>query len=499
MTAAIDEIIAQQNLGAKFIPLFEELAFPQLSPQDIFSEVAERSPFCFFFKRFDEGTEVSYIGLQPREIYRLVGDQLEIQKPGQAPLSLPGPALESLKTQMQKYSSLRDPRLPAFQGGALGYLAYDFIRFLEPRLQKYGYFKDLESSTCDGELLVFDQLLIFDHTHKKAFVLFGLVPSTNPCSQGDLSEALTRLKELKSYYLQNFKKAKVAKTTMEMQLEHCAPSLGFAKFKTGVEKLKHHISQGDIFQAVLSDRFEFEVPCDPHEIFARLSAAPYEFYMKSDSVHRLGASPEMLVRVNARSLETHPIAGTRSRGKNASEDQSLARQLRRSPKEAAEHLMLVDLARNDLGRVAQAGSVELKEFRHLRYYPSVMHLTSKVTAKLREGLSAIDALAACFPAGTLSGAPKIRAMELIAEIESHPRGFYGGAVIALSFTGDLDSCISIRSLEIQNGLGVFQAGAGIVADSQALREYQEISHKTLGVRRAIGVTNHFPKAVGFSR
>jgi anthranilate synthase component 1 len=263
----------------------------------------------------------------------------------------------------------------------------------------------------------------------------------------------------------------------------------------GVRQLKENIRAGDIFQAVLSDKLSVPFGGDPLELFeelTRLSPAPYRFYFDSGEGVYLGASPELLLKARAGVLETHPIAGTRPRGRTPAEERRLESQLLRSEKERAEHLMLVDLARNDVGRVSEPGSVRVEEYMQIHKYSGVMHLVSRVTGKLLKGAGSIEALASCFPAGTLSGAPKIRAMQLLSELEPEPRGFYGGAVVAASFTGDLDSCISIRCIEVRGGRAIVQAGAGIVADSQPAREYDEITHKSRIARTALGLAGAQP-------
>ncbi|MBK7963701.1 MAG: anthranilate synthase component I family protein [Bdellovibrionales bacterium] len=265
-------------------------------------------------------------------------------------------------------------------------------------------------------------------------------------------------------------------------------SLGPLRFFHGMEKIKNHIRNGDVFQAVLAERFESQVRASAINIFASLrrrGQAPYNFFFSKKDHAFFGASPESLVLVKDRRLLSHPIAGTRPRGSSPQLDKIQERSLRRSRKEGAEHLMLVDLARNDLGRVAAPGSVKVNTFRSLKKFSHVMHLVSEVSAYLAEGKTAVDALAACFPAGTLSGAPKVRAMEILADIEPAHRGFYGGAVVAFDGQGGLSSCIAIRAAEMKGQKIVLRAGAGIVADSKPQQEYQEILSKIAGLCQAI--------------
>lgn len=278
----------------------------------------------------------------------------------------------------------------------------------------------------------------------------------------------------------------------EIDSERLTSTWGAKRFSTAVKVLKEHILQGDIFQAVLAERFECVVrntaALEIFEALRRISPTPYSYFFTFGDRDFFGASPEALLKVKDGILKTNPIAGTRPRGKTESEDLLRERQLARSPKEAAEHLMLVDLSRNDLGRVAEAGSVSVGMYRSVKRFSNVMHLVSEVTAVLSKTSSPIGALKACFPAGTLSGAPKFRAMEILAELEPVPRGFYGGAVIAYDIgSKSLDTCIAIRSLEMSEGKAILCAGAGIVADSKPQAEYEEIHHKLKALRQAIAL------------
>jgi anthranilate synthase component 1 len=273
-----------------------------------------------------------------------------------------------------------------------------------------------------------------------------------------------------------------------------APSIEFTSnrtredFEEAVRKIKEHIAAGDCYQAVLSQRFTTRITAPPIEIYRALRAinpSPYMYILRGFGVDIIGASPEMLLRVEDGVIETHPIAGTRRRGHNAADDQRLADELLADPKERAEHLMLVDLGRNDIGRVAEAGTVEVPQFMEIERYSHVMHLVSRVTGKLRSGITPLDALRACFPAGTVSGAPKIRAIEIIAELEPDQRGPYAGCVGFLGFDGTLETAITIRTIYLQNGVAHVQAGAGVVADSVPALEWQETQNKARALLRAI--------------
>ena len=398
----------------------------------------------------------------------------------------------------ERVRSIRQNGVPAeyFQAGALGYFGYDCVRYLEKRLTAApGNLAHVESLTqgYDAELLLVRKVVTVDH-QRGQLIASCCVVSEQPPRPGELATAGREADELLKLCRLSVDDAPTKTRSMRPPKPIAMPqgTLGKARFLEHVRTLKEHIRAGDIFQAVLSERCEVPFGDDPLALFetlSELSPSPYQFYVSSGRAGGnrvfLGASPEMLLKVTGDRLETHPIAGTRARGATLAEDGRLQRQLLRSTKERSEHLMLVDLARNDLGRVAVAGTVEVPEFMKLKKFGAVMHLTSRVIALKRSEVEPLKALAACFPAGTLSGAPKIRAMELLSGLEPLPRGFYGGAVISADFAGNLDSCISIRSVQVEEGQAVFQAGAGIVADSRPEAEYTEVENKMKMVRTAL--------------
>lgn len=371
------------------------------------------------------------------------------------------------------------PLLPNFQGGAMGYFSYDSAIWLEPSLLSSSYREGI-----DAEFIFFRYYIILGHLENKAIILSH---ENRPEIQSQLAEIERIAGVDTASSVLNFEKNK---NTAEIPVELMTPNFGQASFIDGVNQLKKHIVDGDIFQAVLSDSFTHPYSGDSldlFEILSQLSPAPYHFYISIDDRSYLGASPEMLLKSTKGIIETHPIAGTRPRGMNAAEEKKLEVELLDDEKEKSEHLMLVDLARNDIGRVSEPGTVKVESFQKIKKFGGVMHLVSVVTGKLSSSLTAIEALASCFPAGTLSGAPKIRAMDLIHEIEKKPREFYGGSFVAASLTGDLDSCISIRSISLKKGIATIQAGAGIVADSVTEKEYEEIKHKTKLTRKALAI------------
>jgi len=396
---------------------------------------------------------------------------------------LPGCPFQALGARLDAVRALPAPGLPPFCGGAVGHLGYEMSRYLEPSLALP---PSDEDEAC---LMVFPDVAAFDHLRQKLLLIANVIPGSGSVSRAccRASDALDRMQArleapLRAAPLPALKERVPARVR-----------LGGAAFQRGVRELKRDIRAGEIFQAVLSERFEFPLPGDPFGAYRGvrgLNPSPYMFYIAGGGEAVLGASPEMLVRVHGSEVETRPIAGTRPRGRDTVEEARLRRNLLGSVKEKAEHLMLVDLGRNDLGRVCRPGSVRVESFMQVERYSHVMHLVSSVRGRLRRGLSAWDAFGACFPAGTVTGAPKIRAMQLVAELEKAPRGFYAGAVVYRDFQGNLDSAIAIRSLAVRRrggrALASVQAGAGIVADSRPEAELQEVRSKARAMLEAAG-------------
>jgi anthranilate synthase component 1 len=417
-----------------------------------------------YFERLDGGgaTREAVLAFDPLELIRSYADRAKVHTAA-GTLEVEG---DPFGVVQQRLEAVRLPRAGAFRGGALGYFSYDCARLLEPSLTTTaGNLRCAGSDSPDAEVALFRQALVIEpHAGRATLTAIGDGP-VEPI------DALLDVPALPAF-------SGIGRPLEPSQL---SPMLGRERYMRGVEQLKEHILAGDIFQAVLAEKFTRPFSKDPLGLFLRLCDAapsPYRFYFTLEGRTVLGSSPEMLLEVHGEELETHPIAGTRRRGDDPTEDRALQRELEADEKERAEHLMLVDLARNDLGRVAAPGSVAVHDFMQVQRFGPVMHLVSRVTARRRANVSALEALARCFPAGTLSGAPKIRAMQLLSGLEPEPRGFYGGAFIAAGFDGDLSSCISIRSVRVEQGQAVVQAGAGIVADSVPAAEYDEVLHKT---------------------
>jgi anthranilate synthase component 1 len=497
-----DKIKKQASAGARYIPVYFETVLPDL---DVFS-LLEGLPGerAFYFQRSGEaGPQQSYIGLRPFARICVKNESVEYEHNGETKTLLLE-AREAIALMIGRYGAVQQADLPFFMGGAFGYLSYDFVRHIEPILKKTaGNLSDAKrlGGAIDADLMLFDQLFVLDHLQGRFFIVSGIVLE-HETPEAELFKlyqaALEKIENLKTLLANSAqgmskeqRKKNKASQAPELAPGNMQSSLGQKAFISGVQKLKSHIRAGDIFQAVISEKFKFTLISKPLRVFETLteiSPSPYQFYFFNGQKACFGSSPEMLLQVSGRRLETHPIAGTRPRGDTPASDSRFEGQLKRSSKEKAEHLMLVDLARNDLGRISKPASVKVESYMQVQRFASVMHLVSRVTGQLREGRTAVDALFACFPAGTLSGAPKVRAMELISQIETEARGFYGGAMVALGFSGDLDSCIAIRSLEVDDGIATLQAGAGIVADSKPEREYQEVLDKSRALRRAIAIT-----------
>jgi anthranilate synthase component 1 len=378
------------------------------------------------------------------------------------------------------------PGLPPFTAGAVGYFAYDVIR----QLEKIGDHAKDDLSLPDAELMFFDRLLAFDHLRHQIHIMAAAdVSRENPRKAYD--RALRDIAVLERKLAGGLSPAvwrKSARPKTGKLKVH--PGTLRADYLRKVERCKEYIAAGDIFQVVFSQRFDFipEVaPFDLYRALRQVNPSPYLYFLRSGDTHILGSSPEMLVRATGRKLEYRPIAGTRRRGRDAAEDLRLEQEMRGDEKERAEHVMLVDLGRNDLGRVSEYGSVKVKELMYVERYSHVMHLVSALEGTLRKDLDVLDAFAACFPAGTLSGAPKVRAMQIIEELEPTRRGVYGGSVLYADFAGNLDSCIGIRTLLMQGKKAYLQAGGGIVADSDPAAEFQESMNKAQAVLRAVEI------------
>jgi anthranilate synthase component 1 len=391
------------------------------------------------------------------------------------------PFIETLRALMADFRSPFVPDLPRFTGGAVGYFGYGAASWFEPVLGDLGAASD---GADDAGFMLFDTVLAFDHVQHRILI----IANARITADDDL-EALYQFACAKIQFLERELERNLSMARRE-RAEPLDVSSNHTKdqFEQQVRTAKEYIAAGDIYQVVLSQRFQATVSADPFTVYRALrhvNPSPYMYFIRFGEVSVVGSSPEMLVRVEGSRVETHPIAGTRPRGRSAEEDMRLAEELKRNEKERAEHVMLVDLGRNDVGRVCQYGTVRVPQFMGLERFSHVMHLTSIVEGKLSEDRDRLDALVSCFPAGTVSGAPKVRAMQIIRELEPSGRGLYAGAVGYLDFAGNLDFCIAIRTVIMSNGAAYVQAGAGIVIDSNPAAEYEETRDKARALLRAL--------------
>jgi anthranilate synthase component 1 len=466
------------------VPVVKRVMADLLTPVASYLKVERLSPYSFLLESIEGGEKVarySFIGFRPETILSAHGREVKVEGPSgveQHSQSMLG----VLREMSGRHIPVRFADLPPFVCGAVGYIGYDAVRWFEkiPDTHRDDY------GIPDALMMFFSRLMVFDHVRHQIHII------ANVFTGG-------RTKGLEAEYRKALDDIEAIEATLEDPVEPLPrlskddllplrSNLTKEQFETSVERAKEYIAAGDIFQVVLSQRFEVGVSAHPFEVYRALrvvNPSPYMFYLKMDRSAVLGASPEMLVRATGRRLEYRPIAGTRPRGATETEDLLLGEEMRADEKEVAEHVMLVDLGRNDLGRVADYGSVEVTNLMEVERYSHVMHLVSSIKARLRSGKDRFDALAACFPAGTVTGAPKVRAMEIIEELEPTRRGIYAGSVLYMDYSGNLDSCIAIRTVLIRDGRAYIQAGAGIVADSIPEREYMETVNKARAILQAI--------------
>jgi anthranilate synthase component 1 len=471
-----------------FVPVWREIMADLLTPVSAFLKIAENSDYAFLLESVEGGEHVgrySFLGKDPFLVVRGRSGETTIEQAGTT-TTRPEPLIATLRGLMAEFSSPTVSDLPRFTGGAVGYFDYDTAEWFEPSVTR-------REASLDGSdrserepagFMVFDTVLAFDHVKHRILAI---------------SNARVRPGEdLRSLY--DFAVAKIGFLERELDRNlsrgaHRDPSAlvleanqSQASFESSVRTIQEHIASGEVYQAVISQRFDARTSAPPFDVYRALrhvNPSPYMFFIRMGGQSIIGASPEMLVRVEGTHVETHPIAGTRRRGVTPDEDQLLAEELRRSEKERAEHVMLVDLGRNDLGRVCKVGSVRVPQYMALERYSHVMHLVSRVDGQLAEGCDRLDALVATFPAGTVTGAPKIRAMQILGGLEPTRRGLYGGAVGYLDFAGNLDFCIAIRTIGMSDGVAHVQAGAGIVADSDPTAEYEETRDKARALIQAL--------------
>ncbi|XCB24782.1 anthranilate synthase component I family protein [Tunturibacter gelidoferens] len=505
------------------VPVYRTVTADLETPVSAFLRIASEEPEAFLLESVEGGEHVgryTFIGIQPYKRMVARGTRITVRE-GRRESTFDGDIFEELKKALSGHTPARLPGLPPFTAGAVGFFAYDVVRQIEklPTLAKD------ELGVPDACLMFFDQVLAFDHV-KKEIHLMVTADLTREAREGAYERAVRRLNKMERRLAEALPVRRKKKPEGKLKITSRTPKAAFLK---AVEKTKEYIASGDVFQCVLSQRFDCVPGVDAFEVYRALrivNPSPYMYFLRfgleektksktqilrsakddnkkgefadkrnnfaKDSskknktvAHIVGSSPELLVRVHGREVEYRPIAGTRPRGADEVKDRAMEADLRADEKEVAEHIMLVDLGRNDVGRVSEFGSVKVKDLMFVERYSHVMHMVSSLEGKLKAGLGALDAFRACFPAGTLSGAPKIRAMEILEELEPARRGVYGGSVLYADFSGNLDSCIAIRTLYMNGEQGHFQAGAGIVADSVPEKEFEECGNKARAVVRAI--------------
>jgi anthranilate synthase component 1 len=466
------------------IPLSEEMHFDWETPISAFRKIDD-GKFSFLLESAEGGEKwgrYSFLGSSPSFLFRSKDKVCEILKDGEGvQRGEVADPLRALEDFLARYKPALHDSLPRFAGGAVGYLNYDVVRSFEriPALLP----QDLNVYDCC--FMITDILLVFDNLKHKVTVISNVFLEEGKPIEEVYGEGEAKIQRIMA------KLRKSALPTLNRKpcpSSHLHSNLSKEGFMKGVVKAKEYIKAGDIIQVVLSQRFSSDLHCDPFDIYRALRSinpSPYLFYLKMEDTVLLGASPEVMVRLEGKQIELRPLAGTRPRGKTPEEDLTMEKDLLADEKERAEHIMLVDLGRNDVGRVSEIGSVEVTALMDVERYSHIMHIVSNIRGSLAAGKNAFDVFRATFPAGTVAGAPKIRAMEIIEELEPIRRGPYAGAVGYFSFSGNMDTCITIRSILIRDGKAYVQAGAGIVADSDPEREYNETLNKAQAIFRAL--------------
>jgi anthranilate synthase component I len=471
---------------ATLVPVVKSVMADLLTPVSAFLAIFRGEQHAFLLESVERGEQIgryTFLGARPYMRLRTCGREITIER-GKKREHREGNVFDVVKELLQLHTPASVAGLPPFTAGAVGFCSYDIVR----QLEKIGDDTKDDLHLPDCVLMFFDRLLAFDHLRHQIHIIAAAdVSRESPRKAYD--RAVTDIEALEKKLAGGLRFAGWQNVPGNSRGKLKVKSVtGRGKFERSVEVAKEYIAAGDIFQVVLSQRLDFNPEVPPFDIYRALRAvnpSPYMYFLKMGDTHVLGSSPEMLVRVTGRKLEYRPIAGTHPRGKDEAEDQRLEEKMLSDEKERAEHVMLVDLGRNDLGRVSEYGSVKVKDLMYVERYSHVMHIVSALEGKLRPELHALDAFAACFPAGTLSGAPKVRAMQIIEELEPTRRGIYGGSVLYADFAGNLDSCIAIRTMLMKGKKAYLQAGAGIVADSDPATEYQESMNKAQAVLRAV--------------
>ncbi len=480
------EEFRQKAKKGNLIPVYREILADMETPVSAFLKIDD-GRHSFLLESMEGGEKwarYSFLGSRPSVIVKSFGRTAEIIRNGRKErLPFDRDPLEVIKDLLSSYAPVPDPSLPRFFGGAVGFMGYDVIRFFEelPEREKNGL--DLP----DIFFMITDTLVIFDNvTHRIKVVSNAHVKGRTV--EASYKEATKKIDALVRKLKGAGKREAGGGRRKKTKEQPLTSNFTRPQYEQAVLKAKEYIKAGDIFQVVPSQRFQTGIKVEPYEIYRALrliNPSPYMYFLRCGDATVVGASPEVMVRLEDGRIDLRPIAGTRRRGATEEEDKALADELLADPKERAEHIMLVDLGRNDVGRVSEPGSVQVSELMVIERYSHVMHIVSNVRGKLSAGKDSYDVIRACFPAGTVSGAPKIRAMQIIDELEPTRRGPYAGAVGYFGFSGNMDTCITIRTLVIKDNVAYIQAGGGVVADSDPAAEYQETVNKAKAMMRAV--------------
>ena len=471
---------------SNIVPVHMDILADTLTPVSAFMRIDSDGTDAFLLESVEGGEKwgrYSFLGVEPSAVIRSKGSKVEILSADDL-ITEEGDPIEIIKRYMGAFDAALVEGAPKFFGGAIGYIGYDAVRYIE-KLPELAV-DDLELPEI--YLIVTDTFLVFDNMEQKIKIVSNAFIGDGEDTIEAYQNAMEKINSLAARLKCRGDELTVAPEPHD-ENEEVLSNFVKGDFLDAVKRTKEYIREGDVIQAVISQRFSTPLgalkPIDIYRALRVINPSPYMFFLRLGGAHMVGSSPEILVATDEDKINVRPIAGTRPRGKTEAEDMALEVELLKDPKERAEHIMLVDLGRNDVGRVARTGTVEVDEFMEIERYSHVMHIVSNVSATMREGMDAYDALRACFPAGTLTGAPKIRAMEIIEELELQRRGVYGGSVGYLGFSGNMDMAITIRTILIKDGQIYVQAGAGIVADSVPENEYEETISKASGMLKAV--------------
>jgi anthranilate synthase component 1 len=480
---AFCKLARQGNL----IPVCDSFTSDLLTPVSAYLKLARGARYAFLLESVEGGEKIArytFVGANPSEAFRYANYACVLEGEGRLLWEERNP-IEFLRNRMARYRLVRIPGLPPLVGGAIGYFAYDMVRLIERLPERL---RD-DVGEYDAMMTFYLGIVAFDHVLQRVWIIRNVYADGPGSLRAKYDAAVQEIAATR----QTLERPLDARPRPLDKQRRAGPLRVQSNFRhheylAAVRKAKEYIRAGDVFQVVLSQRFSARTEADPFEVYRALRAlnpSPYMFFLRLGDISVVGSSPEMLVKVQGRDVFYRPIAGTRPRGRDEKEDLRLETELCADPKERAEHIMLVDLGRNDLGRVCEYGSVQVEKLLTVERYSHVMHLVSSLRGRLREDVDCFDALMACFPAGTVSGAPKVRAMEIIEELERTRRGVYAGGILYLDFSGNLDSCIALRTMVAKNGVAYVQAGGGIVADSKPQAEYQETVNKSRAVLEAL--------------